>query len=143
MGRKRRPPLFAVLFVWCDETDPTPLHSTLHVLNRSAVCRYWVHTILDGTQWAVPFNIDDFKRQEIDRQASFSDSYWFLLTSRLDIRRCVGCGVTVVGPTSSYRRDDEFYNQIKLRVFGPILPSQTRHIVGCPPVCYEGYIRCP
>ncbi len=32
--------------------------------------RYWVHTIQDLTQWAVPFNMNDFKREEIDREVN-------------------------------------------------------------------------
>ncbi|CAM9185901.1 unnamed protein product [Ectocarpus fasciculatus] len=31
--------------------------------------KYWVHMIHDLTQWAVPFNMNDFKREEIDREA--------------------------------------------------------------------------
>lgn len=29
--------------------------------------------MVDRTQWAAPFNIDDFKRQEIDRQVKSAD----------------------------------------------------------------------
>lgn len=36
---------------------------------QTLLARYWVHTILDHIQWATPFNMDDFKRKELDRQA--------------------------------------------------------------------------
>ncbi|CAM9184202.1 unnamed protein product, partial [Hapterophycus canaliculatus] len=31
--------------------------------------KYWVHTVQDLTQWTTPFNMNDFKREEIDREA--------------------------------------------------------------------------
>lgn len=32
--------------------------------------RYWAHTTLDHTQWALPFNMNDFKREDIDREVT-------------------------------------------------------------------------
>lgn len=36
--------------------------------------RYWVHTTLDRTQWAVPFNMNDFKREEIDIEVTLKNA---------------------------------------------------------------------
>ncbi|CAN0066224.1 unnamed protein product, partial [Pylaiella littoralis] len=64
--------------------------------------KYWVHTVQDLTQWAAPFNMNDFKREEIDREASSTCDICNFLTSEAFVELCMSAKVLHSSPLASF-----------------------------------------